>query len=146
MKKTNKAFSLIDVAITICILALLSSFIFPVWAQKDNRTKYLESVLELGEVAGAMEKHYLETGAYPVFDDWSAFASASENPLIMEEYIREIPQADKWGRPFAGQSNGEEYKLEGFSVSSRNQKQVSLYPDYSYKQGAKLTRKGQANM
>lgn len=144
MKKAKRAFSLIDVAIIICIVALLASFIFPVWTQKENREKYLQSVVDLGNISKAMEKHYLETGTYPVFDDWTEFANRPNNPLIAEGYIDEIPKTDRWGRPFTGESNGEEYVLRGFSVTSRNEKFVNLYPDYSYSTGAKLKRKGQA--
>ncbi len=136
-----RGFGLIDVAISICVVALLASFVIPVYQAGENTVKYEESVMKLKSVADAMEKHYLETGIYPAFEDWSRLAVA-DNPLVSEEYLKEVPTKDAFGRFFLGKSDGSTYELQGMSIISFNAKLVSKYPDYSFKTGAKFQQKG----
>jgi len=141
MRRSSPGFGLIDIAIAICVLALLASFIVPVYKGKEDRVKYKRSVAELKRVAEAMEKHYLESGRYPVFESWAEIAG-TDNPLVQGEYIEKVPQSDQWDRSFIGKSSETEYKLEGFSIPSNNKKVVSKFPDYHFKTGAKLVQKG----
>lgn len=137
----QRGFGLIDVAIAICIIALILSFVIPVYKTGESRQKYGESVLMLKKVSEAMEKHFLETGSYPVFDNFADFAM-SENTLISEEYLSTVPAKDAFGRPFQGKSDGQTYELQGMSIISFNEKLVANFPDYTFKTGAKFVQKG----
>ncbi|MCB1050854.1 MAG: type II secretion system protein GspG [Acidobacteria bacterium] len=138
----KKGFGIIDILNGILILALAASFVVPVIKQKDEKAKYKESVKMLRQVAAAMERHYLETGSYPVFENFSEIAGTGSS-LVSGEYIENVPGTDAWGRPFQGKSDGKEYTLEGFSVRSSNEKMVSQYNDYKFSTGSKFNMKGQ---
>ena len=137
MLKMKRAFSLIEVLIVIAILGLIASLIVPQVRNNTDKAKYRLSVLNLQEVAKAMEKHYLEKGVYPVFASWSDLA-AGESPLL--EYLNDIPTGDQWGRRYNIQASTEsEYIFEGFKIEG---KLGIEYPDYAFTNGAKLKKKG----
>ena len=137
----SRGIGLIDVAISICVVSLALSFVLPVYHSIECKVKYEKSVMQLKSVSDAMEKHYLETGRFPVFENWSQLA-VPDSPLVTEGYVEKIPAQDAFGRPFQGQCDGTTYELKGMSIISFNKKLVSNYPDYSFKTGAKFTQKG----
>lgn len=141
MKSKKSAFSLVDVGIAICTIALIASFVVPVWKGKNDRLRYEQSVEALNTVSEAMEKHYLETGTYPVFEDYAEI-TAPANPLVANEYIDEVPATDAWGREYFGSCDGKEYEIHGFSITSHNEKIVAKYNDYSFRTGNKFKMKG----
>jgi len=139
MRFGSRGFGLVDFLIALCALGLLASFIIPVYNGNENQFKYKESVATLKAVSVALEKHHLETGQYPAFESWAEIAGP-ENPLVSGEYIDEVPLTDSWGRPFSGKSTQTEYKIEGFSITSRSKKMVSRFPDYHFKTGGKMVK------
>jgi type II secretory pathway pseudopilin PulG len=138
----KKGVGIIDILNGLLILALAASFVVPVFKQKEDKIKYQDSVLALRKVAAAMEKHYLETGLYPAFQEFSQLVG-TENPLVKGEYIDAVPGADAWGRAYRGKSDGKEYEISGFAVPSKNEKLVSNHNDYKFSTGAKHGMKGQ---
>ena len=137
MNKRVKAFSLAEVLIALGIVALLASLIYPVMQANREKAAYKVSVANLKEVAKAMEKHYLERGAYPVFANWGELSSA-DSPLL--EYLNEIPKEDAWGRPFSIQESTEgTYTFEGLSAKG---KLKTEYPDYTYDTNVRFKQKG----
>lgn len=139
--KESRGVGLVDVANAILILALIASFFVPVYQAKQGKTKYEASVMMLDEVSDALEKHYLETGVFPVFENWSQLAKPG-NALEEEGYIDSVPAEDAFGRPFIGKSDGASYKIEGQSITSYNEKLVKKYPDYWFNTGGKFKQKG----
>jgi len=137
MNYRQKAFSLIEVLIVVGILALVASLTLPVVKGNSDKARYQTSVVNLNEVAKAMEKHYLEKGHYPEFNSWEEAAS-EESPLL--EYINDIPKTDAWGRKFNITSSRTEYKLEGFAIPGKLGEE---YEDYFYLTGVKFRTKSQ---
>lgn len=137
MSRRIRAFSLIEILIALAIIALIASLVVPVVNQRRDKAAYQVSVLNLYEVAKAMEKHYLETGNYPVFNTWDDVV-AQESPL--REYLNDLPQTDGFGRPYRVEtSTDKEYKFEGFSIEGRLKNQ---FPDYAYETDLKKTTAG----
>lgn len=138
--KRNRAFSLIELLIVLAILALVASLVVPVVKGNRDKASYEVSVLNLYEVGKAMERHYLETGKYPVFSSWSEVSSET-SPLM--EYLNDIPTADAWSRPYRIlNSNENEYEFEGLSIQGKLKVE---YPDYTVVTGPKLKKKGKKN-
>lgn len=138
MKKLNKrAFSLIEVLIVIAIFGLIYSFVSPVVKNSRNKAAYETSLINLGNVAKAMEHHYLEKGKYPIFQNWDEVADPAEtNPL--REYVNDIPATDNFGRKYnVKESTESNYQFEGFAIPGKLAKE---YPDYSFATGGKLKK------
>lgn len=133
--KTFRAFSLIEVLIALAIVLLGASLVVPVVRGNHDKAAYKVSVMNLKEVGKAMEKHYLEKGAYPVFKSWKE-VSAEDSPLV--EYLNEIPTADAFGREFKIERSDESgYEFRGYSVESDPEE----YPDYFLVPGPKIKNK-----
>lgn len=140
MNKHVKAFSLAEVLIALGILALMASLIYPVMQGNRERAAYNVSSSNLRAVSRAMEHHYLERGAYPVFANWTE-VSASDSPLL--EYANEIPKTDEWGRPYTiVESTESAYVFEGLSAKG---KQATEYPDYTVETGGRFKQKGKGD-
>ena len=137
MNYKQKAFSLIEVLIVVGILALVASLTLPVVNGNHDKARYKTSVVNLSEVAKAMEKHYLEKGFYPEFTSWDELAS-DDSPLL--EYINDIPKEDPWGRKYNVTSSKTEYKLEGFGIPGKLGEE---YEDYYYLTSVKFRTKSQ---
>ncbi|PIE02515.1 MAG: hypothetical protein CSA81_06795 [Acidobacteria bacterium] len=136
----RKAIAILDILNTLLILALLASLVFPVYKTNRDKEGYAESVRELKSIAIALEKNYLETGAYPAFSSL-ADISQPDSILIAEGYLKEVPTTDYWGRKFKGTGDEKGYKLEGFGITSRSESIVRDHPDYFFVKGAKLKKK-----
>ena len=133
--RNKRAFSLIEVLIAIAIVALAASLVYPIVRGNKDRAAYQISMVNLGAVSKAMERHYLETGKYPVFSNWDEL-SAEASPLL--EYVNEIPKTDGFGRAYnIKESNEEGYTLEGFAASGKLKKEC---PDYAYSTGQKFKK------
>ena len=133
--KKYKAFSLIEVLIVLAILGLLASLILPVVRGNRDRAAYDISVMNLYEVAKAMDKHYLERGAYPVFSSWDEVA-AENSPL--REYLNDIPKTDGFGRSYdIIKSEEGDFEFGGFGVKGKEDK----FKDYVGVPGPKIDYK-----
>lgn len=140
MTKRNRAFSLIEILIVLAILGLIASLVLPVVKSNRDKAAYEVSVMNLFQVAKAMEKHYLEKGKYPVFQKWGE-VSGSESPL--KEYLNDIPEKDGFGRDYrVAESTESDYVFEGFGISG---KLGESYPDFQYGPGPKMKTSGSAN-
>ena len=136
LKKSKRAFSLIEVLIAIAIVALGASLAVPVVKGEKDRAAYKISQINLKSVGKAMEKHYLEKGVYPVFNDWAEVCS-EESPL--REYLDPIPEKDGFQRVYkVNNSTDTAYEFHGFSIKG---KQSENFPDYKCVTGAKLKNK-----
>jgi len=134
MKLNRKGFSLIEVLIVIAILALIASLVVPMVQRNRDEAAYEVSVMNLIQVGKAMEKHYLETGSYPVFASWNEVA-AEDSPL--REYINEIPTDGK-GRPYrVVESTENDYVFEGLGIGYNKNDQS----DFTVSAGVKLKKK-----
>lgn len=136
MKNSKKrAFSLIEILITIAIIGLAASLVVPVVQGNRNKSAYEVSIINLGSVAKAMEHHYLEKGAYPELKTWDDLAGEN-SPLA--EYLNEIPATDAFDRKYnVKESTPEGYIFEGFKIPGKLGKD---FPDYSFSTGAKLKK------
>ncbi len=133
MKSKKRAFSLIEVLIVIAIIALIASLAVPMVKRNRDEAAYETSIINLMQVAKAMEKHYLETGAYPLFGNWKEL-SAEDSPLA--EYLNDVPASDGWGREYRVLTSTEtEYLFEGFGYDDRD------HTDYTVGVGVKLKKK-----
>ena len=137
MTKMNRAFSLIEILIVLAILGLIASLVVPVVKRNKDKAAYEVSVINLYQVAKAMEKHYLETGKYPVFQKWDEVTGV-DSPL--KEYLNDVPTEDGWGRKYTVNSSESEYELGGFGISG---KLGVAYPDFTYVPGPKRKTAGQ---
>ncbi len=136
--QNKRAFSLIEILIAIAIVALAASLAIPVVNGNRDRAAYRISVINLKSVGKAMEKHFLETGAYPVFTSW-AEVSGTESPLL--EYLNEIPKKDGFNRPYEVKHCDEtSYEFLGFSIKG---KLAEDFPDYRLVTNAKIKTKSQ---
>ena len=134
----KRAFSLIEILIALAVAALAASLVVPVVMQNQDKAKHRVSMLNLKEVGKAMEKHYLEKGAFPVFKNWPEVA-AEESPL--REYLNDIPATDSFGKEYNIEESDEKgYLFQGWAIEGKLSKE---YPDYTVKTGAKLELKGQ---
>ena len=140
----RKAFALLDILNAILILALVASLFVPVYRAEKNKAGYAESLLNLKSIAIAIEKNYLETGAYVAFEKL-ADISGPESVLVKEKFLKEIPTKDFWDRTFKGSGDEKGYKLEGYGIPTRSQSLMREYPDYSFSTGLKLQQKGKRN-
>jgi len=135
--KNKHAFSLIEVLIVVAILALLASLAIPVMNGNRDRAAYRISVINLKSVGKAMEKHYLEKGAYPVFTSWAEVAN-EESPLA--EYLNEVPKTDGFNREYEIKRCDETgYEFQGFSIPG---KMAEDFPDYTLVTNAKIKTRG----
>ena len=134
MIRKNRAFSLIEILIVLAIAGLIASLVYPVVTQGRDKAAYQTSMANLYQVAKAMEKHYLETGKYPVFSNWEELSSSD----ALTEYINEIPKTDDFNRPYRLELSTEtEYTLMGFGIPG---KLAKTFPDYSF--STNLKKKG----
>jgi len=138
----RKAVAILDILNTLLVLALLASLFFPVYNTNRDKKGYEESVYNLKSLARALEKSYLETGSYPVFESLSDI-SGSDSVLITEGYLDQVPTEDFWGRAFIGTGDDKGYNLKGFGITSRSKSIVREHPDFSFTKGVKLKKKGQ---
>ena len=135
MMNMKKAFSLIEILIVLAILGLLASLILPVVRGNRDKAAYEVSVLNLFEVAKAMDKHYLEKGKYPIFSSWEE-VSAEDSPL--REYLNDIPKTDGFGKPYSiAKSDESSFEFGGFGVKGKE----NTYKDYKGIPGPKIVYK-----
>lgn len=137
MIRKNRAFSLIEILIVLAILGLIASLVYPMVTQSRDKAAYQTSMANLYQVAKAMEKHYLETGKYPVFQSWDELVTSDK----LKEYITDIPKTDNFNRPYRLENSTEtEYEIAGFSIDGKLSKE---FPDYSF--STNLKKKGGPN-
>lgn len=137
----RKAFGILDILNVVLVLALLASLFVPVYRAEKNKKGYKQSLLALKSVAIAIEKNYLETGAYCSFPTLAEI-SGPDSVLVKEGFLKTIPKTDYWSRPYKGKGDENGYKLEGFGIPTRSQSLMAEYPDYSFTTGLKLKQKG----
>lgn len=128
----NKGFSLLELLIVIAIVGLIASVAVPKYLRSTNKARWETSRLELKRVAEAFDQYNLDHGSYPEFASWEEIAS-SDNLLIREQYIDKIPEKDKFGRSYEGNSKADTYLFAGLAAPGEK---FSLdYPKYYIMEG-----------
>jgi general secretion pathway protein G len=80
----SKAFTLVEFALVLLIMALLVSTLRPAYLNAVNEYKSKDVIKELEDIALLIEEHYKDNGVYP--DD-------------LDEIISPVP-TDPWGNPY----------------------------------------------
>ncbi len=132
-KYDNKGFTLVEMMITIGIIAILASIAYPSYVGNVKKSRRVEAQTALQQVATLQEQYFSETGSYT--NDLTNLGLANSNWNLTENKYyryRVVPPsnscpitscfrlvaqprneqaADKWN--FRLDSNGRKYKREG---------------------------------
>lgn len=114
-------FSLIELLVVIVILGLIASIVAPNLMGKVGGAKVKTAVVQIEDLAAALEIYYLDVGNYPATDvGLSALIVAPESsPQWGGPYLRKnrIPE-DPWGMPYQYKTPGSFAPFEIWSLGA----------------------------
>ncbi len=77
------------------IIGIVAAIAIPNLLTAMDRAKQMRTMADLHLLAGAVEMYQVDNDAYP-----SARSLDELRPILVPQYIKEIPARDGWGRPF----------------------------------------------
>ena len=130
MRKKNKGFTLLEVVITLLIVAIIASFAYPAYRKNVLKTNRSDAKTKLLEVMQREERYYSEKNTYatdltllgysasPVLSDnslYSVSAAAGNNDITSQVILTAAPQGKQT----------QDTTCNSFILSSLGQKSVS---------------------
>ena len=112
-------FTLIEIMVVILIIGLLALMVVPRLRGVADRAKRTKAQADIQELKQALDRYYLDNGAYPTSDQG---LQALVNPPTAGRvasnyeqggYIEKLP-SDPWGNQYFYQSDGSSYALKSF--------------------------------
>lgn len=114
----SHGFTLLELLVVLVILGLLASLVGPRVMKHVGESKSKTAMLQIEELAAALEVYYLDTGEHPTSEQGlevlvraPAGLSTWNGPYLRKEVIRKDP----WGRDYQYRSPGEHGPFDLYS-------------------------------
>ena len=103
--KRNHGFTLVELMITIAIIAMLAAYAIPNYRQYVVKSKRAEAHAKIMEVAGMYEKFYANTNSYPTDVEGGGLALDLTNDYLRWEDYRVVQAGNAGGATWRIQAN-----------------------------------------
>jgi general secretion pathway protein G len=114
-KASDEGLTLIELLAVIVILAIIAAIAIPIILVSVNNAKINTTEQDLNIIADALNRYYLDNGAYPKQTTSGNISGVSSD--LSPEYLAGVPQ-DGWGQSFQYQSDGSNYLVETSNSSN----------------------------
>lgn len=131
MRITSKGFTLIELMVTIAIIAILASIGYSVFGNAQKRARISRRIQDLNGLKAALETYKAGTGSYPNSVSSGAFSCINNFTQLVPNYIITIPNDPLDGTGVTtncyqyktnANNSGSEYKLRtNTTISSSNE-------------------------
>jgi prepilin-type N-terminal cleavage/methylation domain-containing protein len=100
-RKKQSAFTLIELMISMSIIAILSVFLSISFSSAQKNGRDQRRIADLKAIQSAAEQYYLLRGSYPISGYWDIDDSWSVNGQVVLNRFPEDPQYDSIGTTYA---------------------------------------------
>lgn len=87
MKLNLKGFTLIELMVTVAIVAILAAVAIPNYQQYTQRSRRVEAKVALERSMSFVQKFYLHNGRYPEDEEATAIIGTSDNGYYLTDYV-----------------------------------------------------------
>ena len=105
IKKSKKAFSLMELMVVIIILGLLASFVLPSLTRKGEEAKQKLTCIQMKSISQSLKMYKIDNSTYPTTDEGLAH-------LASKNYFEDgnVP-VDSWGNQYIYTLNGQKFEI-----------------------------------
>ena len=121
LRKSNSAFTLIELMVVILIIAILAALIVPNIANKASDAKRAKATADISELASTLSQYKIDNDKYPTTEEGlnALRVQPSDAPTWHGPYTTKDIPTDPWGNAYnyeAPGPNGEDFVIVSYGA------------------------------
>jgi len=105
-RRSEDGFSLVELMVTLVVIAVLTTIMVPNMLVALHRGKQKRTMADIRTVGTAIESYMIDMSFYP-----TAANMAALTPLVKPTFIGRVPDLDGWGRVFTVDATSTSYTV-----------------------------------
>ncbi len=114
MKKTKRAFTLIEVMVVVVIMAILAAIIVPPILKRPDQARVVAAKQDILNIQSAMELYKLDNADYPTQEQGIAALVTAPTP-----YLKNTPK-DPWGHEYQYHNPGQHGDIDISTIDNHH--------------------------
>ncbi|MEQ1880233.1 MAG: type II secretion system major pseudopilin GspG [Burkholderiales bacterium] len=110
-------FTLLELLVVMVIIGLLASYIGPRYFAQVDKSKVKTARAQIDALEKSLETYRLDTGHFPSTEQGlnAVFTRPENEPKWQGPYLKKLPPADPWDKPYVYKTPGEHGDYDLFS-------------------------------
>jgi general secretion pathway protein G len=115
--RKTRGFTLLELLVVMVIIGLLASYIGPRYFAQVDKSKVKTARAQIDAFEKALETYRLDTGHFPSTEQGlnAVFTRPENEPKWQGPYLKKLPPADPWDKPYVYKTPGEHGDYDLFS-------------------------------
>ena len=127
--RNRKGFTLVELLIVVAIIGIIAAIAIPNLLNAIQRGKQKRAMADVRSVATAAEAYAVDSNVYPGagYTAFSSTDSSALTPQLSPTYIKQVPDADAWGKPYlyGNTNNSQQYQVRSLGKDGASDPGVS---------------------